>query len=180
MVALMNGQDRKTKEFVALLGCHSGGIHSLVRILVPNQVDAEDLFQEVCVTLWEKFASFRTGSDFRAWALQIARYKVRNFRKSRDNLPHLFDDKLIDQLACDHLSMDEHLEASVNALADCYQKLGPEDRELLDLRYLEAAPVATVAARTGRSVDFVYKALRRIYDSLYRCIDESVHGDESK
>ena len=49
-----------------------------------------------------------------------------NFRKSRDNLPHLFDNKLIDQLACDHLSMDEQLEASVNALADCYQKLGPE------------------------------------------------------
>jgi RNA polymerase sigma-70 factor, ECF subfamily len=174
----MDGSDGKTKEFVALLTRYSGRIYSFIRTLVPNHIDAEDLFQEVSATLWEKFGTYRSGSDFRAWAFQIARFKVLNFRKTRAHQPQLFDDELVQKLANDHLLMDAELDDSFHALADCYQKLSAEDRELLDLRYLEAASVPSMAEQTGRSVDFVYKALRRIYGWLYRCIDEEVHGDD--
>jgi RNA polymerase sigma-70 factor, ECF subfamily len=176
----MDDRDGKTREFVALLTLHSGRIYSFIRTLVPNRIDAEDLFQEVSATLWEKFGAYRTGSDFRAWAFQIARFKVRNYRRGRARLPHLFGDELVQKLASDYLRMDEELTAYFDALADCYQKLRSEDRELLDLRYLEAASVPSMAAHSGRSVDFVYKALRRIHGWLYRCIDEEVHGDDLK
>ena len=39
-------------------------------------------------------------------------------------------------------------------------------------------PFPSVAAQTGRSIDFVYKALRRIHGALYRCIDEAL-GEET-
>ncbi len=166
--------DDKTKRFVALLTRYSKRIYSLLRTLVPNQADAEDLFQDVSATLWEKFDTFREGSDFRAWAFQIAHYKVLNFRQRRGRRPQLFGDGLVEKLAGERLVLDEALEARCGALADCYQKLSAEDRELLDLRYAEEATVPAVAAQTGRSIDFVYKALRRIHGALYQCIDDAL------
>ena len=169
-----------TKEFVALLTRYSRRIYSFIRTLVPNQADAEDLFQEVSTTLWEKYGTFRKGSDFRAWAFQIAHYKVLNFRQRRMHRPQLFGDEMIEKLAHDRLALDDALDARSRALADCYQKLSPADRELVDLRYTEEATILVVAAHTGRSVDFVYKALRRIHGTLYRCIDETIHGEDRK
>ncbi len=176
----MGNQDVDTKEFVALLTRYSRRIYSFIRALVPNQTDAEDLFQDVSTTLWEKYGTFRKGSDFRAWAFQIAHYKVLNFRQRQSRLPRLFTDDIVEKLAGDRLLLDDALEARSHALADCYQRLRLEDRELLDLRYTEAATVSSVAAQTGRSVDFVYKALRRVHGELHRCIDETIHGDDPK
>lgn len=170
LVHKMDNRDIDTKEFVALLTRYSRRIYSFIRALVPNQTEAEDLFQDVSTTLWEKFDTFRPGSDFRAWAFQIAHYKVLNFRQRRARMPQLF--------AGDRLLIDDSLEARARSLANCYQKLGLEDREILDLRYTEQATVLTVAARAGRSVDFVYKALRRIHGELHHCIDETIHGDD--
>lgn len=169
-----------TKEFVALLTRHSRRIYSFLRSLVPSQVDAEDLFQEVSTTLWEKFGDFRPGSDFRAWAFQIAHYKVLNYRQRRSRQPQPFDDALIEQLAGDRMLLDDAIETRFHILADCYEKLSPQDREMIDLRYAEGAAIATVAARVGRSADFVYKALRRIHGVLYRCIDETLHEGERR
>jgi RNA polymerase sigma-70 factor, ECF subfamily len=174
----MRNEGDNTKEFVALLTRYSRRIYSLVRTLVPNRTDAEDLFQEVSTTLWEKFDTFQRGSDFRAWAFQIAHYKVLSFRQRHARLPQLFADDLVEKLAGDRLLLDDALEARSGALADCYQKLSEEDRRLLDLRYAEEATVPAVAAQTGRSVDFVYKALRRIHAALYHCIDETLEEDD--
>ena len=163
--------DNDTKEFVALLTRDSRRIYSFIRTLVPHQADAEDLFQEVSTTLWEKYGTYRKGSDFRAWAFQIAHYKVLNF-------PQLFADEMIERLAGDRLALDDSLDARSRELADCYQKLSPPDREMVDLRYAEGSTIQAVAAKIGRSVDFVYKALRRIHGVLYRCLDEATEAED--
>ena len=119
----MNTHDDNTREFVALLTRHSRRIYSFLRALVPHQADTEDLFQEVSTTLWEKFGTFRPGSDFLAWAFQIAHYKVLNFRQRQSHRPQLFADDLLEKLAGDRLALDDTLEGHSVALADCYQNL---------------------------------------------------------
>ena len=169
-----------TKEFVALLTRYSRRIYSFIRALVPNPTDAEDLFQDVSTTLWEKFPTFHRGTDFRAWAFQIAHYKVLNFRQRQSHRPLVFTDEIIEQLGRERLLLDDSLDGRFHALADCYQKLAQLDRVLIDLRYLEGATIPTVARQAGRSVDYVYKALRRIHGELYRCIDETTEGGDRK
>jgi RNA polymerase sigma-70 factor, ECF subfamily len=176
----MAASDNDTKEFVAMLTRDSQRIYSFIRTLVPHQADAEDLFQEVSTTLWEKYGTFRKGSDFRAWAFQIAHYKVLNYRQRRPHLPQLFADEMIERLAGDRLALDDTLDTRSHALADCYQKLSLLDRQLVDLRYTVGATILAVAEKTGRSIDFVYKALRRIHGSLYRCIDETIDEEDRK
>ena len=172
--------NNETREFVALLTHYSRRIYSFIRTLVPNQADAEDLFQDVSVTLWEKYGTFRKGSNFRMWAFQIAHYKVLNFRQHQKHMPQLFDDAMIERLAGERILLDDALEPRFHALADCYQKLAPSDRVLVDIRFTDEASVAVVASRVGRSVDFVYKALRRIHSELYRCIEAMTQGKPQK
>ena len=174
----MSEPGENTKEFVRLFTRYSRRVYSFIRTLVHNQADAEELFQETSATLWEKFDTFRPGSDFRAWAFQVAHYKVLNYRQRRSSSPLIFSDGLVESIADDTLAMSNTLDARFRALADCYEKLSQRDRELIDLRYTEGATVKGVAAQLSRSVDFVYKALRRIHGALYRCISRAMNTEE--
>jgi RNA polymerase sigma-70 factor (ECF subfamily) len=59
----MNPAER-VPEFVQLFAQSSRRIYAYIRTLVPNQADAEDVFQETSKVLWEKFADYEIGTDF--------------------------------------------------------------------------------------------------------------------
>src|SRR5436190_19336309 len=67
------------KRLVGLLTRHQRQIFSYIYVLVPNRADAEDLLQETSVVICEKFHEFREGTDFVAWACQIAYWRDRCF-----------------------------------------------------------------------------------------------------
>jgi RNA polymerase sigma-70 factor, ECF subfamily len=58
-------------------------------------------------------------------------------------------------------------------LGDCYQKLPEEDRGLVDARYRIGATVEAIAAELGRSIHSVYRALRRIHQTLFTCVQHA-------
>jgi RNA polymerase sigma-70 factor, ECF subfamily len=59
-------------EFVELLQRSTGQILAYLNAILLNFNDAEDVFQESCVVLWQKFDEFESGTNFLAWALRIA------------------------------------------------------------------------------------------------------------
>ena len=58
-------------------------VYAFIFVLVGNAADADDIFQEVCVVLWRRYDQFRPGTNFLAWAKQIARNLVMDHRKRR-------------------------------------------------------------------------------------------------
>src|SRR5688572_18829221 len=90
-----------TREFLREFSKHSRRIYGFIRALVPNQADAEELYQDVSTALLEKFGDFRPGSDFRAWAFQIAHYRVLSFRQRKGHLPHPFSDAFVEAVEAD-------------------------------------------------------------------------------
>jgi RNA polymerase sigma-70 factor (ECF subfamily) len=168
-----------TREFLREFSKHSRRIYGFIRALVHNQADADELYQDVCTILWEKFAEFRRGSDFRAWAFQIAHYRVLSFRQRKRNRPHPFSDAFIDVVEADLASTEvsDRLDARFRALAECYAKLPRTDQDLIDRRYLRGASVKEIAAQTRKGVDYVYKAIRRIHAVLFDCVTGQVADD---
>ena len=67
--------------------------------LVPNLSDAEDLLQETCSIMWNKFEQFENGTDFVAWGISIARYRVLTFRRKVGTRRVCFNEKLLHQIA---------------------------------------------------------------------------------
>jgi RNA polymerase sigma-70 factor (ECF subfamily) len=158
------------KRLMALMTRHQRQIFSYIYTLVPNRYDAEDLLQETSVVICEKFDEFEEGTDFVAWACQIAYWRVRYARQKFARSKVVFNQELVDAIAQTAATLQKEADDRHEALLTCLHKLHSRDRELLLTRYEPGAGVTEAARRTGRSLDAAYKALNRLRKLLLDCV----------
>src|SRR3954447_15791649 len=118
------------KRLMALITQHQRRIFSYIYALVPDRYDAEDLLQETCVVICEKFNDFEEGTDFVAWACQIAYWRVRYARQKFARSKVIFDQDIVDAIAQTAGTMAVELDDRHVALATCLQRLPARDRDL--------------------------------------------------
>src|SRR5438552_2211396 len=111
------------KRLMALMTRHQRQIFAYIYTLVPDRPDAEDLLQETSVVICEKFDEFAPGTDFVAWACQIAWWRIRYARQKFARSKVIFDDDLLESVAHTAATMREELDERHEALAVCLQKL---------------------------------------------------------
>ncbi|MFT5131293.1 MAG: RNA polymerase sigma-70 factor (ECF subfamily) [Rhodothermales bacterium] len=75
----MSKEAKNEQLFEHLLLEHQHQVYGFILALVRNQKDAEDIFQDVCVVLWERFDTFTLGTNFVAWASTVACFRVQKF-----------------------------------------------------------------------------------------------------
>ena len=173
------GESSKPKtDFIRLFSEHSRRIYWFIRTAVPNQDDADEVYQETSAALWEKFDQFELGTQFSAWAFQIARYKILEHRHQvgRDKL--VFSKQFIDEVTDVAVSMSQEMDLRRRLLATCFEGLDFPDRQFIEARYSPDATTKKVAEKTGRSVSNVYRALSRIHQLLFDCIARHMQEDD--
>ena len=122
-----------------------------------------------------KFDQFQPGTSFWSWACAVTRLEALRFLRQRRVRVRLFSDAFYEAIEQTAVQMEVVLDLQQDALADCYVKLTPEQRKLLDQMYLPGATTKSVAASLGRSTTAVYKALRRAHKMLFDCIQERLN-----
>jgi RNA polymerase sigma-70 factor (ECF subfamily) len=170
----LQAETESRKRLMALMTRHQRRIFSYIYTLVPNRHDAEDLLQETSLVVCEKFSEFQDGTDFAAWACQIAYWRVRYSRQKFARSKVLFDQTVVDAVSETAGTMVKETDARHEALAQCLQKLYPRDRELVLTRYEPGCGVEEAAVRSGRSLPAAYKALTRIRKVLHDCVTHQV------
>jgi RNA polymerase sigma-70 factor, ECF subfamily len=163
---------KRYDEFVSLLQRATGPILTYIHALLLNWDDAEDVFQDTCVVLWQKFDSFRPGTNFLGWALRVAQNKAMNFQTTRARRRSVWSPAV--QLALLAEMVDRHPEeprGSLATLTDCLQRLNDADRQLIQRCYGDGMPVRQLAEQMGRSPQSVHNSLRRIRFALLECIE---------
>ena len=163
-------ETQSRKRLMVLMTKHQRQIFSYIYTLVPNRSDAEDLLQETSLVICEKFNDFEDGTDFVAWACQIAYWRVRYSRQKFARSKVVFDQEIVDIVAQTAGEMADELNDRHEALALCLQKLHTRDRELLLARYEPGGGVEEAARRSGRTVKTAYKALTRLRKLLLDCV----------
>jgi RNA polymerase sigma-70 factor, ECF subfamily len=166
------------KEFISLLAAHSQSIYRYIYTLVPNPDQAQDIYQESVLTLWEKFGEYRANEPFLPWAYRFAYFKVLAQRKSNRLQPTLLDDDVLEILADEQVQEDERLEAQLRILSGCLEKLPQKERRLLQVRYDGRATVAQIAQETGWLADTLYRVLHRVRKKLLHCIERRLAMEE--
>jgi RNA polymerase sigma-70 factor (ECF subfamily) len=161
----------KRKLLVSLLATHQRRILAYIHSLVPNPHDADDLLQETCEIICEKFDDFRPGTDFLAWAFRIAHWRVRAARTSFARSKVLFNDDVLEAVAKTAASLHRETDPRQDALEVCIKKLPERDRVLILSRYQEGATIEQAAERSGRSLEAAYKALSRTRKLLLDCVN---------
>src|SRR5947208_12883245 len=138
------------KRLMTLMTRHQRQIFGYIYTLVPHRPDAEDLLQETSLVICEKFDQFEAGTDFVAWACQIAYWRIRYARQKFARSKVIFEQEIVDAVAKTADEMEEELDDRHEALGRCLEKLNPRDRELLMVRYERGGGVEEAARRTGR------------------------------
>lgn len=171
----------KDAEFVGLIARHQAALHAFIISLMPGVDGVDDVLQETNLVLWEKRRTFREGTNFRAWACQIARYKVMSHRRK---LAHsgavAFSDDLAEMLAEESAAETDELDARMEALKKCLGRLREQDRELIEHRYFKREPLVGFAKKRGQSEETLRVTLFRIRAGLKKCISGELNTERSQ
>jgi RNA polymerase sigma-70 factor (ECF subfamily) len=170
--------DQRHREFLQLFTQNARRLYAYLFMLVGNQTDADDVFQETSRVLWEKFDQFTSGTDFLAWAESVAHYQTLYFRRRQQRDRLQFSLEFVETIVEARARSLDALEQRQHALDGCLEKLRPEDQQLVRLRYSDGATTKSVAEQVGRSVDAVYKALNRIEAFLVECTRRALRSGE--
>jgi RNA polymerase sigma-70 factor, ECF subfamily len=162
----------RSREFTENLGqCHRK-LFNYIFVLVRDLEDAHDVFQETSMLLWKKYDEFQPGTNFAAWAYNVAQFKASEFLRSKRRHRVRFSGDFAQLLAATDLHSDpEGADVWQDLLNQCIEKLPSHQRELLHDCYSGAQSVAEVAASLGRPTRGLYNSLRSIRERLLKCIE---------
>ena len=163
-------ESSRESQFLSLFMAHERRIYNFILALAGNYSDADDLLQEVAMVMLDKFDEFEQGSNFLAWAIQIARYKIISFRRKQNRRSILFSEKAINNIIAQYQKILERDEERIMALQSCLLKLSEEDRKLISMRYESDTTTKQVALEMGRSLKGIYQSMARIHRLLQNCI----------
>jgi RNA polymerase sigma-70 factor, ECF subfamily len=167
------------EEFDGLYSAHEMQLFSYILALTGNVSVAEDVFQETCVVMWQKFSDFEIGTNFAAWARSIAHNMVMRHHRQTGKQPLLLGDEFVEMMSAVRSRRAVLRDQRSEALQRCLGKLGPRDRELLACRYGgDDLTIKQTAEKLRRPANTVYKALRRIRASLLECVRRTLPQGE--
>lgn len=163
-------------RFIAEITCCQRQLHAFVLSMVWHPVEADDVLQETNLVRWQKAAEFDDTRPFMPWAMRFAQLQSMAYlkRRQRQDCRLLIDDQLA-KIMADEAAYEEPLfEARRIALADCLQKLTPQQRELVSRRYEPSASVASMAAAAKIAPKALSERLRRIRHLLLVCVRKTL------
>jgi len=166
VVRCQTGDRAAFEEVVALCQPRLRGF--LAKMLAA-QGDSRDLAQEVWMDVFANLRSLRDPGSFLPWLYRIARNRV--FRALRRQTPDLVSMDSVDAAGQADEPADFTAE-DAQAVHAALDRLGPEHREVLLLRFIEDMSYADIAIVTGCQIGTVRsrihnakRALREIIES---------------
>ena len=167
----MDDKRQLSEQFVQhLTGCQHW-LYAYILSLLPDSTVARDVLQQANVAMCRKSEQFVEGTNFDAWACRIAYFEVLTARRDHQRDRHLYDDKLLSELASDAQSQISLVDERMVALEDCLDLLSTRDREVVRQRYSVALSVKQIGEDAGRKAGTVATSLHRIRLTLMKCID---------
>ena len=172
--------DKARRELMRLALEHRAQLWGFLMGLTKDPQKAEDLFQNTYLVLCEKWDQFEPGTNFVAWARQIARFE---FLASVDpeRRPFVTTEMEVLESALDAArTADPAPSTRGDALLRCLDEM-PEarGRRVLELRYGEGLPGEAVARQLGLSLNALYTLLSRVRRLLHDCIEHRLRTEEA-
>jgi RNA polymerase sigma-70 factor (ECF subfamily) len=149
---------------------HLPALRGFVLSLVGGFDLVDDVIQETFLTINAKAAAFERGTNFRAWACTIARFKVLQALDARAVPGERLSPDVLESLCADEEAEVWDNEEQLRCLAGCLDELAPQARRSVELRYQQAHRPPEIARLMGWSVDAVHVTLSRARGFLRECV----------
>lgn len=170
----MSSNSSQHARFLRMYASVQTRLFAFILSVIHNRNDADELFQETSVILWEQFEHYREESSFAAWAIGIAKNKVLEYLRANQRSKKIFPDQFYQKIAEVSEKSPDDIPQRISALKSCLEKLKVSDQKLIALRFHKKIPIKMLSQLTGRSTDSLYKTLSRILHLLKGCIERKV------
>ena len=164
-----------------LLDRHRKRIFDYIYMMVKNQDDADDIFQETLIKVvrFVREGRYTENGKFLSWVLRIAHNQVIDYfrqKKQRNNISEgdagydlLNHPKFSDRTVEERLITDQ-IEADVRKLIDF---LPSEQKEVVLMRYYMGLSFKEIAEQTNVSINTALGRMRYALINLRKLIDEN-------
>lgn len=163
------GRIEDRSQFLKLFLKVQPAVRSYLLSLLRNGVDADDVFQEVSLVLWERFGDYDDRHPFLNWAFGIARNHAARWRRAAPRARAWLPPEVEEKLAVTYAEIEDDLAPRRTALRTCVEQLGARARDLLSMRYEKLWSLQQIGQARGMSLNAVNKALGKIRKALSDC-----------
>lgn len=154
------------QAFTVIVSRYGEMVFTIVRKIVGNREDAEDITQEVFIKVFKSLERFREESEFSTWLYRIAyNTTISELRKRKSYHVPLKDCLLFDcNLYADE--NDDDGEIKLLYLEKALERLSPDEVFLITLHYLDEQSVENMSKISNLSVSNIKVKLHRIRKKL--------------
>jgi len=160
-------------EFTRLWTQAQPVVASYVSALEPDFHRAEDILQDVAVTLLKKHGNYDRSRPFLPWAMGIASRVVLQNRRTEARSRLRFDGGLAEAISAAYQEMLPELREQSAALRTCLRRLKGRAREVICLRYRDALKPGEIGRRLGLPAVNVRVILSRARTALHECLQRA-------
>ncbi len=158
-----------TESFLQLLMTNHSRIYAYIMCSLSNTSDADDIMQNITMIMWRKFDQFQLGTNFLAWAITIARNDILTFRRNKAK-EMVFSDNLLGIIHGEYCQRSGLVDAKLDALSECVEKLSELDKKLISGRYEDNLTINDLADSFDKTSSSIFRALTRVHGILVRCV----------
>ena len=157
------------EHFDMLYNAYFPRVYQFARKRLRDRSEAEDVAQDVFMTLLHALPSYRGQSSLLVWIFGITRNKVnRSFRKQRPQLSPMDSDSVMDVEGSEPF-LDDAIEAR-RLLGRCQEivskDLSETQRRIFDRKHMRRESIRAIAQALGKSEDAIKANLYRIRCSI--------------
>ena len=161
-------------DFEVMLEAMQPRLYGFILKRLADRDQTLEVLQRTNLVVCQKAADFRPGTSFEAWTFTIARFQLMAWRKNRSRNRLVFSDTAYEQIDRKPEQPEVVDDARVDVLKDCIKQLNVDESKLLEQRYQEDLPLATIASTMNMSIDAIGMRLSRIRKKLGQCIQQKL------
>ena len=175
LLALFENPETRRNAFNQLVRKYQQKVYWLVRKMVVDHDDANDITQDVFIKAWTALEKFRGDSKFYTWLYRIASNEAINFlnkKRKRFFVPiHDVENELNEKLEADPELSGDIIQLK---LQKALLKLPEKQRLVFNLKYYEELPYDEISEITGTSVG----ALKASYHWATKKIEDYLNDND--
>jgi len=157
-------------RFRTLIERYKDDVFRLSFYILGNFHDAEDISQEVFLTVFRKLDSFDGRFAFKNWLLKIAHNKCINFINAKKMTSVTLDEGLKEKLAARRRMSPIAHDRVMQLVREAVAKLDPQSRSVFTLFHFDGLSYKALAELTQKSTGnlkvIVHRARKAVYESV--------------
>ena len=169
IILLIRNEETRIEGFNRLVNQYQKEVYWLIRRMVIDHDDADDLAQEVFIKVWKNIGEFRGDSALFTWIYRIATNEALTFLKKKR-----FSSMLALSSVENRLSSSMHNDAfyqaneTINRFQKALLRLPDKQRLVFNMKYFDEVTFEEMAQITGTSVG----ALKASYHHAVKKIEK--------